>query len=50
MWTEACPEFDLDPDEVHDTEVLAPLMTLLNHADCVIVGAGIAGLVTRPRF
>ena len=45
MWTAGSPEFALDPDTVHDAEAPQEPMKLHNHADCVIVGAGIAGLV-----
>jgi predicted NAD/FAD-dependent oxidoreductase len=38
-------EFDLDPDDIQDAEVIDKQMSFANHADCVIVGAGIAGLV-----
>jgi hypothetical protein len=45
VWTAGSPEFDLDPDALQDAEAIGKQMTVTNHADCVIVGAGIAGLV-----
>ena len=45
MLTAGCPEFVPGPNTMQDVQACDTTMKLSDHADCLIVGAGLAGLV-----